>query len=127
MTHDTGHPREKVEEREHGVFVPPDEQHVREDGTPTEPAESAEWSEHSSDRNDADRVEAIGTEAVPHPPETSSRAYLRVCSGVNFGKFPCRISPERPKPGAPTDAKHKWRKLCRNNLPRECSSWDTSR
>ena len=67
MTHDTDYPKERVEEPEHGVFVPPDEQHVREDGAPTEPAESAEWVEKDPGRNDADRPEAIGTEAVPHP------------------------------------------------------------
>ena len=69
MTHDTDHPKETVEEREHSVFVPPNEQHVREDGVPTEPAEPAE--RVHTDQNDPDRVDATGTEAVPQPPETS--------------------------------------------------------
>jgi len=79
VRHDTDSPEETVEEREHGVFVPPDEQHVREDGTPTEPAESAERPEQNSDVrdaeiHDADRVDAVGTEAVPHAMETDKDA-----------------------------------------------------
>jgi hypothetical protein len=99
VTHDTGYPKERVEEREHATFVPPDEQHRREDGAPIEPAEPAERAQHESGRydaeasaqtdaetdagasaqtdagteaqtHDADRVEAIGTESVPHPPDT---------------------------------------------------------
>jgi hypothetical protein len=69
VTHDTGHPKDKVEEREHSVFVPPNEQHVHENGEPTEPAESAQWAENNSDMSGTDRVEAIGTEADPNAPD----------------------------------------------------------
>lgn len=70
MTHDTDYPKERVDEREHGVFVPPNEQHVREDGAPTDPAEPAEHESRSEltydERADrADSVDSIGTEAVP--------------------------------------------------------------
>lgn len=73
MTHDTDYPRQTVEEREHSVFVPPNEQHLGEDGTPTEapqPAETPETPEAAE--HDADRVDAIGTEGVPHAPEADA-------------------------------------------------------
>ena len=70
MTHDTGYPKERVEEREHDVFVPPNEQHVREDGTPTEPAEPSSGPREAD--LDPDRVEAIGTEAVPQAPDAAA-------------------------------------------------------
>ena len=98
MTHDTGRPKDRLEEREHGAFVPPDEQHVREDGTPTAPAaESAEGAEYRSGMSDADRVEALGTEADPRSPENR---YTGTDTGTSRDADPTLVDPE---PATPLD------------------------